>query len=360
MSRKMPFVFVLVCIGLCTGLHSEPIPQIQPLRHGDIADNLPGIELRLYPERVFWYEGQEPVARAGIRNHGPGLYYTDVKYHYWKLSVDGKWFEIISNMRPENNLALPPNAWHGDIEIPVSKGWTRDKESLKALKPGEHTIQVACFVYSDNAEFNSKPVARIVSNPVNINILPTRGSSPAHGVYFEWDFELDKDVPVILRPRHTIAAYRVWPKSISFHAKTRSGGKGKQGLKAILFIDGHAIHNTQWKIRIELLNQAGEVMDAVESIHESSGRKQIFFGGTARREYKLVFKLGTQGYVNLSAVKKFRIHFQLAQEEYVLSHAIDRQGWGKLVAGLQCRLVPKKVFWKTDHTPKTLNAVIRN
>ena len=362
----------IICAALSAQVYSDT--QTQAALSEGIDNKLPGIEFRLYPERVFWYEGQTPILKAGIRNKEPKLYYAILAYQYWELSVDDKWYKIETNMIPRKtalpsgrrfpkNSSLPSGSWYDDMEIPTSKAWGGSEERLKTLAQGEHTIRTACYIYSENNEHSfNKPVARVISNPVTINVLPRYGGSPEHGVFFQSHFEMGKEIPITLRPRNTIPVYRVWPKTISFNPKKRIGEKGNKKLEAKLHIDGLDTNNTEWKIRIELLDQLGRIIDEVESIQHISGSKRlkIFGGGTGRKEHEVKLELGTQNYLYYPSIKKFRVYFQLAQEERLLTHVIDRRGWGKLVAGLQCRILPDKYSWKLDQSHRSIIANIRN
>lgn len=362
MNRNNRLVILLLTAALSAQVCSETVP-VPTTVFGNfqnpvtVEKSIPGIELQLYPEKYLWYEGQAPVFKACIRNQTSELYFTYLSSVAMAVSVDGKWSTIESNMGI-HPTALLPEKWIDGIRVSV---WSN---VLEMLKPGEHTIRIACFIYLNNS-FNKEqpfilpskpPIACIISNPVIINILPKWGSTPQHGVFFEWDFETEKEIPIVLRPEHTIPVDRVWPKTISFHPT----GRSRPEMQAVLSIDGLDINNTQWKIRIELLNQYNQVLDEIESIHHISGRKQIFAGGIARRKYRIEFELGPGEYGNVNAIHKFRIYFQLTQEEQGFSHVINREGWGKVAAGLQCRITPEESFWGSEQNPIILYADIRN
>jgi len=327
-----------------------------------VADcNIEGVECRLRPDKVFWFEGEIPLFKVGLRNQGTRRLYVILEPVSWELSIDGKWYHMDLSMLSKLS-PFPPGCWYDDINVSISKYWLSNGQLIKKLAPGEHTIQVAYFAHLDNKNFGS-PAIRVVSNPVEIKVLPKTLSSPERGVFFQWRFELDKEIPVSLRPKHTIPIYRVWPKTITFHQNKRLAGKGTgTEVEAILKIDGLSTIKAEWRIRIELLDQVGRVLGKAEVVRDLPGRRrwEIFGGGIGRKQYKLHFSFGRQRYINIASVKRFRISFEQVNEKPRTPIEDDGKGaWGKCVSGLQCRLRLEALSYNTGQTIRC-KADVRN
>ena len=326
-----------------------------------VADcNIEGVECRLRPDKVFWFEGEIPVFKVGLRNQGTRRLYVILEPAFWELSVDGKWYHMDLSISMLSKLSpFPPGCWYDDINVSISKYWLSKGQLIKKLAPSEHTIQVAYFAHLDNKNFGC-PAVRVVSNPVEIKILPKRDSSPETGIFFQWHFELDKEISVSLRPENTIPIFRVWPRTITFHQKTHSVGKRTEEIEATLRVDGLSRMKAKWRIKIELLDQVGESLGEAEVIKEISGRREIFGGGTARKRYKLHFSFGRQRYIETASVKQFRISFEQVNEKPTTPVEDDGKGaWGKCVSGLQCRLRLEVLSYNTGQTIRC-KADVRN
>ena len=175
-----------------------------------------GVECLLRPDKVFWFEGETPVLKVGFRNRGMRRLYIMLEPVFWEISIDRKRFRRMSNisyMVPELSPFFP-GCWYDDIPVSASKN-CRSQEHKKMLTPGVHVIRLAFFAHLDNKAHNST-VVRVVSNPVEIKILPKRDSSPEMGIFFQWRFELDKAIPVSLRPSTQFRYFEFGRKQSSF------------------------------------------------------------------------------------------------------------------------------------------------
>ncbi|MHC4355986.1 MAG: hypothetical protein ACYS0H_25065 [Planctomycetota bacterium] len=298
------------------------------------TDNqIEGLVCSLRPEKVFWFEGQHPVLKVGLRNKSEEKLYVILEPWFAELSIDGRRFGRISNMMPKY-FPFPPGTWYDDIAISASNHWSdSDSRPGKLLTPGEHTVQVGYFVYSTDV-YPDGPVAKVVSNPVQIKILPRTGSSPESRLFFQSSLEFDKEIDFdryLSRSLYITPGYL--PRMIKFERKG-------QDIKAVLAVEARTSPKTNWRAKLELLDDNGFVLACEQKEKETSGRKTLkalIAGGVGYKTFRQHFHFKNRYRGNEA---RFRVSFTNDEEARRPIKDDGKGAWGKPVAGLRCRIRP--------------------
>lgn len=195
----------------------------------------------------------------------------------------------------------------------------------------------------------SQPVAKIVSNPIQIKILPKTGSSPERGIFFQSHLEYNKEIEIDLAPRGAkyLHTPTIRPRTIVF-AKTQ------KDISATLKVTGRTSPKTKWETSLELLDYNGNVLATDQLVKQTSGVKTLdalLTKGASRKAFKQRFHFKGHGLIKATS---FRI--TIAPDKRLGRHGeFDRRGdWGKPVAGSQCRIRSNKI------SPIHIESVIKN
>ena len=137
-----------------------------------------GVQIRLRRGKGVWAFGEMPTVYADVHNGGARDLQLVLAPGYWELQLDALWYrptEIYSGEVEKRPFG--PRQKHNDIVVPFDAryGWRR-REGDEPLRfgPGKHMVRVA-FTAQPARSDKGRPV-RVVSNPVEIEILPAPGS----------------------------------------------------------------------------------------------------------------------------------------------------------------------------------------
>ena len=130
-----------------------------------------GVQCRLWADKFVWKHRETPIFKADVRNNGMRELFVARAQQLCELQFDGQWYWWTGEIAVKSS-AFGPGRQYNDIPISLVENW-RSKEGYKPLKldAGKHTVRVA-FIANPIGK-NSGPAVRVVSNPVEIEILPT-------------------------------------------------------------------------------------------------------------------------------------------------------------------------------------------
>jgi len=150
-----------------------------------------GVQVRLLADKKIWQPGEIPTFKADICNKGLILLQLPVSQERCQVEVNGRWFRLIPSMVTKV-IDFSSGQEQKDIAILLTERWMtmvgkelsdnsrssiilgpKMRSSLQ-LPPGRCTIRVAFVIYPAKANAGPPlPPIRAVSNPVEIEILPT-------------------------------------------------------------------------------------------------------------------------------------------------------------------------------------------
>ncbi|MHC4085312.1 MAG: HEAT repeat domain-containing protein [Planctomycetota bacterium] len=162
-----------------------------------------GVQVRLRAEKMVWKEGEVPMFTADVRNDGKRNLVLPESPDYCLLEFDEQWF-LITGYEPGEKVAMGTRLLdfdsgkkQKDIAIKLSDKWETmlpselelgaslrsagiivvgpGLRSRLRLTPGKHTIRVRYILDPSHRGVGINPPepVQVVSNPVNIEILPT-------------------------------------------------------------------------------------------------------------------------------------------------------------------------------------------
>lgn len=137
-----------------------------------------GVKARLKPDQIEWRFGEVPTLKADLRNEGYGEYVVPQAQETCELEVDGIWHFWMGPVDVLESL-LRANSEHKNIPVTLGEHWyPKDAAEAPKLEVGEHTVRLAFFLgrYHDLSEPRQ---FRVISNPVEIEILPAIADSEA-------------------------------------------------------------------------------------------------------------------------------------------------------------------------------------
>jgi len=130
-----------------------------------------GLRCWLRADKDVWKADETPTFKADVYNDGAREFYMHQGHELCELVVDEQWYYWSINFNGPVGI-LSPGQQYNNIWISLEKYWqnNQDNEQL-TLAVGKHTIRVV-FVARPSVE-NSGPPLRVLSNRVEIRILPT-------------------------------------------------------------------------------------------------------------------------------------------------------------------------------------------
>jgi hypothetical protein len=72
--------------------------------------SIEGLVCNLRPERTFWFQGQHPVLKVGLRNNSEERLYVILKHWFAELVIDGRRHRRVSNIMPKYS-PFPPGTY---------------------------------------------------------------------------------------------------------------------------------------------------------------------------------------------------------------------------------------------------------
>jgi WD40 repeat protein len=136
-----------------------------------------GVQCRVRAEKPAWPQGSVPKLLADLRNQGQRNLRIAIESESWEIEIDGTWHRPSTAFSGDRRyLPLGPAGQQENLEV-----WIPDvdnlAERLRALQPGKHTLRVARLLNSTRAP--GEEILRLVSNPIEIEIVPTKPTTEA-------------------------------------------------------------------------------------------------------------------------------------------------------------------------------------
>jgi beta-lactamase regulating signal transducer with metallopeptidase domain len=163
--------------------YDELLARLKPQRKqwkaaSEWGPAIKGVQVRLGVEKRVWKVGETPTLKVDVRNGAKStLFDTDGRPDIYNLEFDGHWYVNGSRVRKRRRLQVLTGRQAEDLGVlPLSPKYWRKISPAAELTPGKHTVRVA-FAGTLGARLKAdggKPV-RVVSNPVEIEILPAKG-----------------------------------------------------------------------------------------------------------------------------------------------------------------------------------------
>ncbi len=136
----------------------------------DWSWSMEGVQFRLHTDKSSWPQGTLPELLADFRNRGTRDLKIELEHESWGLEIDGRWHRVssfVSGLR--RWLPLGPGQDQQNLKV-----WFHANDNLgrklRELEPGKHTLRVARYFRQGPPEER----LRLVSNPIDIEILPSR------------------------------------------------------------------------------------------------------------------------------------------------------------------------------------------
>jgi len=137
----------------------ETPDKVSSLAWGEAVE---GLQVRLRTDKTAWRMGETPTFSLDLRNNGKKIFpYVRVMEAHCQIEYDGQWYSWpypASVHFPDG--VLHENHQFNDVLIPL------DERLGVNVTPGQHVVRVAFFPEPWN------PTSRVVSKPVEIEILP--------------------------------------------------------------------------------------------------------------------------------------------------------------------------------------------
>ncbi len=138
------------------------------------GDAVEGVQTRLRADKVQWKAGEAPTLTAAVRNTGTRSFTVQLDADVWDVEFDGQWYNYIGPLSRRDRIRpLLPSNEQGDVHFTLfGPAWARKgSNNTLALTPGKHTVRVAA--QPKPTEPAGAAAIRVVSNPVEIEILPS-------------------------------------------------------------------------------------------------------------------------------------------------------------------------------------------
>jgi len=137
------------------------------------GEPIEGVQVRLRAEKDMWEAEEKPIFKADIRNRGELELYVHAADEFCQLEIDGVWYGWYGpwGLIGVKQSPLGPGNQINNISISLAKKWGGPRKALN-LTAGMHTVRIAFIL--QRAEQNNQGLVRVVSNPVEIKILPAK------------------------------------------------------------------------------------------------------------------------------------------------------------------------------------------
>ncbi|MHC4648134.1 MAG: HEAT repeat domain-containing protein, partial [Planctomycetota bacterium] len=336
-----------------------------------------GVQMRVRPERQTWYESETPKFLADMRNSGTVECQLGLIQDRWAVELDGVWYSIGALFTGDfRTLLLRPGQQHKDIEFSPKKRsqWNINGKPPK-FTPGRHTVRLA--YHPSTGDRDTPRRLRIVSNPVEIEILPgeSRASEPGEPPWGEAVEGLRMAVEFVpQKDSYSIGGQigvRLHIQNVSDNTVPIARVTGQTDPGHWIIEDSNGVRvragRARWmgprRINRRVL-KAGETavleiepLWILKSGSKGSGHVWAFIDtpGVYTARYKLFLKERQQGDWSGSVESGAR---KLAIGLAGFGKGAG-QGWGQPVDGVKCRLRADKTIWQSGKWPK-FRADLRN
>jgi hypothetical protein len=152
-------------------------PSAIPAGGSEWGDPVEGLSVRLESEKPVWDErevgrtgiGFAVVFKASVRNRGSAAILVAQAQETGELEMDGVWHKWTGDVDVKSSALAPGQELHSIPVIPDEK-W-RSATTALTETPGKHTFRFA--VLAQKPESNRGPDIRVVSNPIEVEFLPS-------------------------------------------------------------------------------------------------------------------------------------------------------------------------------------------
>jgi hypothetical protein len=137
-----------------------------------------GVQMRVTEDKFTLAEGGKIDLRVDLRNRGNRDRRIALEHESWELEIDGKWYLPsggASGFRRE--LPLATGQTQRNLEV-WDWLWENLTTTVQQLPPGKHTLRVARTLPGFGVPRGQSRI-RVVSNPVEIEIVPAEGRTGA-------------------------------------------------------------------------------------------------------------------------------------------------------------------------------------
>ncbi len=159
-----------VAIPVIMRMGPDPKPDAD-LLWGQAAE---GIRVRLRAEKGKWAAGETPKFKVDVRNDGSHRLLLTSAPDYWGVEVNGVWYRVtIPMLGGAKGMSFGPDKrWYNlELSLDMALGSQNENGGFE-LAPGWHTVRAAL---SRGLSQEGRTISlRVVSNPVEIEILPAK------------------------------------------------------------------------------------------------------------------------------------------------------------------------------------------
>jgi len=137
-----------------------------------------GVRYRLRAENASWPQGTTPKLFVDLQNQGKRDLSIAIEHESWEIEIDGKWHSP-SGGQSGLRRSLPLSAGQTQRNVEVWDWlWENMKKAVQELPLGKHTIRVACTLPGFGVPA-AKPLIRVVSNPIEVEVVAAEPVAPA-------------------------------------------------------------------------------------------------------------------------------------------------------------------------------------
>jgi hypothetical protein len=342
------------------------------------GEAIDGVQCHLLPEKSTWKAGQTPQLQAALRNAGKRQLSMELYPTSWDVQYDGVWYHATARFSGGVELLrLKPGDQRNGISLLLEDRfeWVSKKDSLRLVfRPGRLTLRAAFHLDADDGSG-----LRVVSNPVEIEILPATDDKPASKAEGP-----DRQQDIVLRG--AAASCQDLCLDIDEDAEVEQIG-GATSSRCLHLATGKA-PDARWKLteteRGHLIQaQAGRFAGWYLDFDDDAQIEEM--GGATSSMNLLLTKEKVPGaywkmtetdqghmiqaqagrfegwYLDLNLLTKQKVEGAFWQIEATSTDTSTggELSWGKAVEGAECRLLPERSTWQAGQTPR-LQADLRN
>jgi beta-lactamase regulating signal transducer with metallopeptidase domain len=128
-----------------------------------------GVRCHVQAEKSSWTQGSIPKLFADIQNQGQRNLRIAIENESWEVEIDGKWYKTNFLFTGDRRyLPLQAGQQQQNLVVPII-AFDNIGQALGNLESGKHILRVARLL---NSRSYGEEILRIVSNPIEIEILP--------------------------------------------------------------------------------------------------------------------------------------------------------------------------------------------
>ncbi len=138
------------------------------------GETVEGVQCRLRADKLVWEAGEVPTLKADVRNQGMHrVFVLPFGKQHGYIQFNGQWCWRGDAKVMWATIILGPGEEHHDYTLIVPQALLTEGRERLSLTPGKHTIRVAF----EARRRGQREGFRIISNPVEIEVLPPWGKA---------------------------------------------------------------------------------------------------------------------------------------------------------------------------------------